>query len=309
MSVKSKTSSGLDFVSTKILKSSIDIIIVPLTFIINNSISSGEFPRSWKRAKVYPVWKKKGSKYDKKNYRPVSLLKAASKVLELIVNKQILKYFEENKLFPKSQHGFRNSRSTFSAISTMHEEWLNIKEKKEHQAISFLDLSAAFDTMSKDILCQKLEIYGFNQRSVKWFHSYLSQRSQCVMIGSTISDPMELNVGSPQGSILSPSLFLILISDIELWCPEAVLCGYADDTSCTVSDKNIDKLQDKCEESVNKLLTYMAINNLSANDDKTHIMVVKHGNEKREITFKVGDAKVKESENEKFLGLWVKNDL
>ena len=53
----------------------------------------------------------------------------------------------------------------------------------------------------------------------------------------------------------------------------------------------------------------MAINKLSANDDKTHIMVVKHGNEKREITFKVGDAKVKESENEKFLGLWVKNDL
>ena len=53
----------------------------------------------------------------------------------------------------------------------------------------------------------------------------------------------------------------------------------------------------------------MAINKLSANDDKTHILVVKHGRETREITFKVGDALVKESENEKFLGLWVKNDL
>ena len=61
--------------------------------------------------------------------------------------------------------------------------------------------------------------------------------------------------------------------------------------------------------AVNKLLTYMAVNKLSANDDKTHILVVKYGRETREITFKIGDASIKESENEKFLGLWVKNDL
>ena len=84
---------------------------------------------------------------------------------------------------------------------------------------------------------------------------------------------------------------------------------YADDTTCTVADKNIDKLQEKCEESVNKLLTYMAINKLSANDDKTHIIVVKHGKVKKEMSFQIGDAKIKESENEKFLGLWVNNDL
>ena len=53
----------------------------------------------------------------------------------------------------------------------------------------------------------------------------------------------------------------------------------------------------------------MAINKLSANDDKTHIMVVKNGRENTELTFKVGNAMIKESESEKFLGLWVKNDL
>ena len=67
----------------------------------------------------------------------------------------------------------------------------------------------------------KLEVYGFNKSSVKWFHSYLSERTQIVNIGNEMSDPVELTLGSPQGSILSPSIFIILLSDIELYCPEA----------------------------------------------------------------------------------------
>ena len=83
-----------------------------------------------------------------------------------------------------------------------------------------------------------MKIMGFNETSVKWFHSYLSERTQKVMIGSSMSEPVELTLGSPQGSILSPSIFLILISDMELYCPGAQICSYADDTTVTVSVKN-----------------------------------------------------------------------
>ena len=75
------------------------------------------------------------------------------------MNNRILNYFEKNELFPKSQHGFRKARSTFSAVSQMHEKWLANKEKKKQQAVSFLDLSAAFDTLSKEIICQKLKTW------------------------------------------------------------------------------------------------------------------------------------------------------
>ena len=100
------------------------VLKIPLWYIINSSIIEGEFPDSWKISKVTPIWKQKGSKKDKTNYRPVSNLKSASKVLEIIVNQQILRYFELNKLLPKSQHGFRPSRSTFTAVASMHEMWL-----------------------------------------------------------------------------------------------------------------------------------------------------------------------------------------
>ena len=105
--------------------------------------------------------------------------------------------------------------------------------------------------------------YGFDKTSVNWFYSYLSERTQRVMIGSTLSDPVQLKLGSPQGSILSPSLFLVLISDIELYCPNAVLSGYADDTSCTIAVRNVEDLKEECEKSVDSLLKYMAINKLS----------------------------------------------
>ena len=75
-SMKNKTSSGIDFISPKIVKSASDVIAIPLTYIINNSISEGEFPDSWKIAKVIPIFKKKGLPSDKVNYRPVSNLKS-----------------------------------------------------------------------------------------------------------------------------------------------------------------------------------------------------------------------------------------
>ena len=66
----------------------------------------------------------------------------------------------------------------------MHELWVKNQDKREHQAATFLDLSAAFDTLSKDIFCKKMKIYGFDKKSVNWFDSYLTDRAQSVMVGS-----------------------------------------------------------------------------------------------------------------------------
>ena len=100
---------------------------------------------------------------------------------------------------------------------------------------------------------KKLEVYGFDNNSVNWFRSYLSERTQYVMIGSEISSPITLDLGSPQGAIMSPTIFLILVADIEQWAEGAKLCGYADDTSCTVVETNLDDLKRKCEENVRKM--------------------------------------------------------
>ena len=68
-------------------------------------------------------------------------------------------------------------------------------------------------------------------------------------------------------------------------------------------------MKDKCEEKVQELLTYMAVNKLSANDDKTKVLVIKHGRVNEKLTFKIGEAVIEESTDEKLLGVWVSNEL
>ena len=90
-----------------------------------------EVPSSWKEAIVVPILKK-GEKTELNNYRPVSCLVAASKVLEKIVCNQVTIFFEVNKLLPDNQHGFRAHHSTMTALSAMQKDWI----KKQKMVLS-----------------------------------------------------------------------------------------------------------------------------------------------------------------------------
>ena len=88
-------------------------------------------------------------------YRPVSLLPVAGMITEHVVTKQIVTYFEDNKLLGSFQFGFRRSKSTVSELLTLFSELLEAKENKKEVALVMYDLSAAFDTISHEILCEK----------------------------------------------------------------------------------------------------------------------------------------------------------
>ena len=139
-------------------------LLKPLLKIFNLSISKGEFPQAWKEAIVTPVLKK-GDKQCKENYRPVSCLPAAAKLLESVICNQTSLYFETNNLLPKNQHGFRPCRSTMTAWSEVQESWANNSTKKETTGILLWDLSAAFDCLDSEILCEKLALYGLDKNS------------------------------------------------------------------------------------------------------------------------------------------------
>ena len=127
--LKKKTSSGLDGLSQKHLVMGAEILVAPLATIINKSITVGKFPQQWKEAAVLPVLKK-GSSQLLNNYRPVSCLPAASKLLEIVVCSQLSDYLEANNLLPKNQHGFRPRISTMSAWNEIQLDWADKTEKK-----------------------------------------------------------------------------------------------------------------------------------------------------------------------------------
>ena len=127
--IKKKKSSGSDSLTQEQLAYGENVLITPLLAIFNTSLASGKFPTNWKTAIITPVLKK-GNKNEYDNYRPVSCLPAAAKLLESIVCSQVTDYMEKNNFIPDTQHGFRKNRSTMTAWQQIQQDWAMQTEKK-----------------------------------------------------------------------------------------------------------------------------------------------------------------------------------
>ena len=168
----------------------------------NLSITTNTVPEEFKCARVRPLFKK-NSRSDVGNYRPVSILCIASKILEKAVFVQVDSYLRENNILYGYQSGFRNSFSTDTCLIHLTDYIKNQTSNGNYTGLVLLDLQKAFDTVDHDILCRKLGAMGID--SVEWFRSYLSGRKQIVHVNRVDSDPLPISCGVPQGSILGPS--------------------------------------------------------------------------------------------------------
>ena len=300
--LKKKTSSGLDGLSQKHLVMGAEILVAPLATIINKSITVGKFPQQWKEAAVLPVLKK-GSSQLLNNYRPVSCLPAASKLLEIVVCSQLSDYLEANNLLPKNQHGFRPRRSTMSAWNEIQLDWADKTEKKLVTGVLLWDLSAAFDTLDCEGVCRKLELFGLQPRSVAWISSFLSGRSQRVRIGKILSSSRSVPTGVPQGGVLSPLIFVLFVSDLQDWLQHSSAPTYADDTTTGTTGTTVEETLQKMEVDAKEVLKFMASNGLVANANKTSLLILNCKPTTPTLSVTIGTDMVTRESNATLLGI------
>ena len=185
-SLDNNKATGIDNISSKIVKISAPVITKHLTEICNHSIRNSCFPSIWKKARVTPLHKR-NSTDDPENYRPISILPLLSKVLEKHVHNSLYEFFLVNNLLSPQQSGFRTKHSCETALTEMTDDWLSAMYNNAYCGVLFLDLCKAFDLVDHDILLRKLKLYQLGEQSLFWFESYLSDRKQSVKINATYS--------------------------------------------------------------------------------------------------------------------------
>ena len=275
--IKPKKSSGIDGITSELIKFLSKDLSTALSTAINTSIAHSIFPSRLKIARVVPLFKNKGKIWHFENWRPVSLLPALFKIYERELYNQIIEYFEKNSLFSDNQFGFRSGRSTEDAVLMFQDIAKEMQNNRKTPFAVFMDLSKAFDTIDHKILLKKLHFYGFSQNALKLIENYLTDRTQYVDLDGTVSEVLSMLVGIPQGSVLGPLLFLIYVNDLPRSTDLLKSVLFADDTNLISSftSFSINNAVDikKINIELQKVYDWLSANKLSLNVSKTKYMI------------------------------------
>ena len=167
----------------------------------NSCISESSFPNELKAWDISSLYKKDDA-FNKKNYRPITVLSSVSKIFERLRYEQVIP-FAKCFLSPLLC-GFRKSYNTQHALLRFLETCKITRDKGGFVCALSMDLSKAFDCLNHELLLAKLHAYDFSRSAVTLIHSYLSNRRQRVKINGSFSMWKEINLGVPQGSVLGP---------------------------------------------------------------------------------------------------------
>ena len=221
-----------------------------------------------------------------------------------MISQRLKAFVTDNEVLTKNQHGFRKAHSTITAISTLLHKVYNNINNKEDTYLVFLDLKKAFDTVSHNILLNKLGNSGIDLKTLDWFASYLINRKQMVQFNHETSSIQNVCYGVPQGSILGPTLFSLYINDLSELLLHNNITLYADDTVLYSSNSDylqeiLDKVKDWCDDNL------LTINCKKSQWMQTRIIKKKQDN----TSLRLGNISLDQVSEYKYLGILIDTDL
>ena len=275
-------SCDLDPKPTWLLKLCVDELLPIITAIVNASMDGRCVPRAFNCAQIRPLLKKPTHDADiLKHYIPVSNLPFIAKVLEKLVDTLIERHQVSNCLHEELQSAYRRSHSTETALLKVPSDILESLDNGCATVLIMLDLSAAFNPLDHGIMLHRFEnLFGISGAAFGWIASYLRDRYQVVVKDGEHSDPVLLEHGVPQGSVLGQKKYTLYSKPLGAIIRRYRLCYhfYAYDTQLYISFKPKDgaaqtdslELNERCLTDIER---WMRVNMLKLNSETTEVVL------------------------------------
>lgn len=279
-------------------------------------LTYGIHPESFRTA--ITVMLKKPKKPDYSNpgaYRPIALLNTLGKVLESVITNRLKILAEKFNLLPDTQYGARAERSTDLALSNLTSQIRTIQKSggKKTATLLSLDVSKAFDRVSHPRLIHNLRKRQIPILLTNWISSFLSNRRTMIRIGNYTSQEMKISVGIPQGSPISPILYLFYNADLLDACSDLSLrteaTGFVDDVnilayggSATSNCRAIEIIHKRCEKWARKHGSKFC-------PEKYELIHFTRTNKRPQAAIRLGETNLQPKENIRVLGVHLDRKL
>ena len=264
------TACGPDNIHYQLLKHLPDSSLNILLGLMNDIWTSGDLPSIWKLATVIPIPKPNKDHTDPSNYRPIALTSCVCKTMERMVNDRLVWFLESNGLLANIQCGFRQGRSTLDHLVRFESFIRNAFSKNEHVVSIFFDLEKAYDTTWKYGILKDLFDMGLKGNLPNFISNFLSDRHFNVRVNSTFSDEYDQEMGVPQGSILSVTLFSIKINSLVQVLNDNIEGSlYVDDFLICYRGQNMNNIERQLQLCLKKIEKWASENGFKFSTSKT----------------------------------------
>ena len=241
--IKSKTNSspGEDDITYEIFKNLPDDALISILDLFNNIWTSGNLPSNFKHAVVVPVSKAEKDPKLPSSYRPIALTDHLGKLLETMVTNRLTFFLESKGIISNEQSGFRGKRQCLDHLARLVGEVQNCRKLNRQTAAVFLDLEKAYDQLWRGGALEELQKAGITGQMYNYVQDFLKDRTFQVRVEGALSKTYIQENGTPQGSVLSPTIFNLVLNRVTRAVSEAykkvTVASYADDSALWVNSE------------------------------------------------------------------------
>jgi len=301
---KTRSSPGPDGIGYAILKKLPEPALEALAVLYTKCLAHGYFPRRWKSAKgvMLPKPGKDGTLAS--SYRPISLLCTLGKLLERVIAKRLSTHLTEANFFNDWQRAYQSKKEASEILYRLGEEVRCARAKDWVTTAVSLDVEKAFDAVWHDGLRYKLHGLGLPARVLRLLSSFLTDRQVQVRVGSTLSRGVRLEAGTPQGSVLSPLLFLIYVNDLPIQ-PQGHCRGgqFADDVNTWTTSRTCGFARTRLQSQLTEIERWCSKWRIKLNVAKTQLMTFSGSPSFRTLDLKLFDQRLVMCNEMKVLGV------